>query len=418
MRTSASQTPPTKYQAFLEERGQLLSKNFTGTKRERQIGKILVPNTAKMDNWIPYGFEVLALKVQNEQREPPLLPGTLKETNQQSAGLVREAVYGKAASIPNRYYSLTVKGIAEAQNIGYAVAATLSAMTALILTVRWTTTLGVTTCEEPAFEAGTFYSFVSSQWFCGTITHQGLVATAAIIAAQCGIYWLPIEWVTCKFRERIKTGEPRGFYLGYIGILLNLRRVDRKKASIETQLPGITFAAFEEELGQKVQRMKKNCTSMTRKLVFTVCLMLDIARYSNQSGIALGCAAIPVNNGLGIAGAASFVTSMSRAFGVPATQYGRNRRNYRFGKHGEEEGTFTTRMETVVYVSMCAVSCEFLYLFVGASCIVLSIDFCLLQSHEFGWWQRSKRLAALGDLRSTVSKLLSHAEKVLPRAEA
>ena len=103
MRTSASQTPPTKYQAFLEERGQLLSKNFTGTKRERQIGNILVPNTAKMDNWIPYGFEVLALKVQNEQREPPLLPGTLKETNQQSAGLVREAVYGKAASIPNRY---------------------------------------------------------------------------------------------------------------------------------------------------------------------------------------------------------------------------------------------------------------------------------------------------------------------------
>ena len=50
MRTSASQTPPTKYQAFLEERGQLPSKNFTGTERERQIGKILVPKTAKMDN--------------------------------------------------------------------------------------------------------------------------------------------------------------------------------------------------------------------------------------------------------------------------------------------------------------------------------------------------------------------------------
>lgn len=50
MRTSASQTRPTKYQAFLEERGQLLSKNFTGTERERQIGKILAPNTAKMDN--------------------------------------------------------------------------------------------------------------------------------------------------------------------------------------------------------------------------------------------------------------------------------------------------------------------------------------------------------------------------------
>ena len=80
--------------------------------------------------------------------------------------------------------------------------------------------------------------------------------------------------------------------------------------------------------------------------------MLDNARYSNQSGIA-GCAAIPVTSALGIAGAASFVTSMSRAFGVP--QYGRHRRNYRFGKHGEEEGTFTTRMETVVYVAMCAV---------------------------------------------------------------
>lgn len=136
------------------------------------------------------------MKVQNEQREPPLLPGTLKETNQQSAGLVREAVYGKAASIPNRYYSLTAKSIAKAQNIGYAVAATFSAMTALFLAVRWTTTLGVTTCEEPGFEAGTFYSFVSSQWFCGTIAHQGLVATAAIIAAQCGIYChFPLNWL-------------------------------------------------------------------------------------------------------------------------------------------------------------------------------------------------------------------------------
>lgn len=55
------------------------------------------------------------------------------------------------------------EGLAEAQNIGYAVAATFAAVTALFLTVRWTTTLGGTTCEEPGFEAGTFHSFVSSQ---------------------------------------------------------------------------------------------------------------------------------------------------------------------------------------------------------------------------------------------------------------
>lgn len=148
------------------------------------------------------------------------------------------------------------EGLAEAQNIGYAVAATFAAVTALFLTVRWTTTLGVTTCEEPGFEAGTFHSFVSSQWFCGTVAHQGHVATVSIIAAQCGIYChfpLNSELVTCKFRERIKTCEPRGFDLGYIGILLNLRPVDRKKASIETQLPGRTRSkslANEKELHQ------------------------------------------------------------------------------------------------------------------------------------------------------------------------
>ena len=53
------------------------------------------------------------------------------------------------------------------------------------------------------------------------------------------------------------------------------------------------------------------------------------------------------------------------------------------------------------------------------SCIVLSIDF-LLQSHDV--WMVAmiavKRLAALGDSRSTVSKLLSHAEKVLRGTEA
>lgn len=114
--------------------------------------------------------------------------------------------------------------------------------------------------------------------------------------------------------------------------------------------------------------MKKNCTSMTTKLVFTVCFMLDIARYPNQSGIALRCAAIPVNTPLGIAGAASFVTSMSRAFGVPTTQYGRNRRNYRFGEHGEEEGTFTTRT--------CAVSCELLYLLVRFHALFCPLIFC------------------------------------------
>ena len=136
---------------------------------------------------------------------------------------------------------------------------------------------------------------------------------------------------------------------------------------------------------------------MTTKLIFTVCLMLDIA---------LGCAAIPVTTALGIAGAASFVTSMSRAFGVPTTQYGRHRRNYRFGKHGEEEGTFTTRMETVVYVSMCAVSRELLYLFVAVACVVLSIDF-LLQSDDMWMIARIevRRLSVLGDFRSTVSKL-------------
>ena len=132
--------------------------------------------------------------------------------------------------------------------------------------------------------------------------------------------------------------------------------------------------------------MKKNCTSMTTKLVFTVCFMLDIARYPNQSGIALRCAAIPVNTALGIAGAASFVTSMSRAFRVPTTQYGRNRRNYRFGEHGEEEGTFTTRMEAVVYVSTCAVSCELLYLFVRFHALFCPLIFCFNRT-TYGWWQ-------------------------------
>eukprot|EP00435_Cladocopium_sp_Y103_P023848 s307_g5.t2 len=213
-------------------------------------------------------------------------------------------------------------------------------MTALFLTVEWTNLTELTHQFQGGFEIGTFFDLVSSQWFRGTTAHQGLIVSAAAIAAQCGLYrhyTLP----TCKFRERIKVGEPRDFYFGFLGSLLNLRKVDKQKANVEPNLPGITFAASEEQLGEKVRRLKSHCASTDIGLCFVVCLMLDIARYSNQSGIALGCAAIPINTVLGISGATAYVTSMSRAFGTLSLQYSTCRRILTWGKHGEEEGTFT-----------------------------------------------------------------------------
>ena len=79
--------------------------------------------------------------------------------------------------------------------------------------------------------------------------------------------------------------------MGYLG-LLNLRRVDRKKAAVEIGLPGVTFVASEEEPGEKVRRMKAGCTEMTTALASTVRLNLDIARYSTHSDVAPGTAAI------------------------------------------------------------------------------------------------------------------------------
>ena len=181
---------------------------------------------------------------ENEQREPPLLPGILKETNQQSAGLVREAVYGKAASIPNRYYFLTAKSIAEAQNIGYAVAATFAAVTALFSysevdnnTWRhnmWRTRLWGR--DIPFFRLLAMVLWDSrAPRTCGNCFNH--------CSAMWNLLSLPIEfWIGYMQIPRAHQDLwTKGFWSGlYIGILLNLRPVDRKKASIETQLPGRT----------------------------------------------------------------------------------------------------------------------------------------------------------------------------------
>ena len=78
-----------------------------------------------------------------------------------------------------------------------------------------------------------------------------------------------------KVRGRIKTGEPKDFYLGYLGLLLNNRRVHRAKSKIETQLPGVPFAASEGQLADKINHMMELGCSMEWGLVFSLSLMLD-----------------------------------------------------------------------------------------------------------------------------------------------
>ena len=132
-----------RYQDFLSSRAALLGRKTLGVERDSVPGKELLPNTRSPESGKLYGFEYLSLKVVNSQKEPPLLPGTLKETNKQSAGLVTAAEYGKSASVPNRFYSLTTGGVAKAQRIGFRVFGALAAMTALFLTTEWTNKVGM-----------------------------------------------------------------------------------------------------------------------------------------------------------------------------------------------------------------------------------------------------------------------------------
>ena len=82
--------------------------------------------------------------------------------------------------------------------------------------------------------------------------------------------------------------------------------------------------------------------------------MFDIARYSNQPRISVGGMSTASSIVLGIAGSASNAVSMSRMLGTPSIQCMRCRAR-RLGKHGEEEGTFTARMEFVSYVLVVAI---------------------------------------------------------------
>ena len=95
-------------------------------------------------------------------------------------------------------------------------------------------------------------------------------------------------------------------------------------------------------------------------LVFSLSLMLDIARYSNQSAISLGCAAIGLNILPGIAGAASHIVSMTGGLGTPTIQYMRNRISRRFGntaKKKEHSRPVWRRLSTFKCALSAASSC-------------------------------------------------------------
>ena len=89
--------------------------------------------------------------------------------------------------------------------------------------------------------------------------------------------------------------------------------------------------------------------------------MLDIARYSNQSAISLGCAAIGLNILPGIAGAASHIVSMTGGLGTPTIQYLRNRISCRFGntaKKKEHSRPVWRRLSTFKCALSAASSCR------------------------------------------------------------
>lgn len=118
-----------------------------------------------------------------------------------------------------------------------------------IPTVRW----------KNLFLSNSFQSLALRKCFRRTASHMAIIIYLANLLNVCPLYTL-MTLATPKFVEKVKTGEPRDFYLGHLGLLLNIRRVDKRKSETETKLDPVTFAATEGQLGEKVRWMKEEAT--------------------------------------------------------------------------------------------------------------------------------------------------------------
>ena len=75
-------------------------------------------------------------------------------------------------------------------------------------------------------------------------------------------------------------------------------------------------------------------------------LLLDTKRYSNQSGIATGGCAEPSSRPTGNAGPVSDLVVWTRNLQAPFLQHGQFRIVVCAGKHGEDEGTVGTILQS------------------------------------------------------------------------
>ena len=114
----------TELASSFKSRLSLCSSELTSVRRSTRDGEMLLSNTSPINPKIMYGFEATAATVEDPQREPVLLLGTLRQTKKTSTGPVREAEYRKPASTHNGFVRLTRTGVAWVQRIGYAVALT------------------------------------------------------------------------------------------------------------------------------------------------------------------------------------------------------------------------------------------------------------------------------------------------------
>lgn len=178
---------------------------------------------------------------------------------------MQEAEYRKPASIHNRFVSLTRNGVAAVQRIGYSVALTAATIVLGFLSPAILKSTGeINYPDRPVEELIIPVKLVPipcalRKCFRRTAPHMAIIIYLANLLNVCPLYTL-MTLATPKFVEKVKTGEPRDVYLGHLGLLLNILRVDKRKSEIETKLDPVTFAATEGQLGEKVPWMKEEAT--------------------------------------------------------------------------------------------------------------------------------------------------------------
>jgi len=172
----------------------------------------------------------------------------------------------KPASTHNRFVSLTINGVAAVQCIGYFVALTAATIVLGFLSPPILKSTGeINYPDRPVEELIIPVKLVpipcpSQMLPQNCVAHMAIIIYLANnLLNVCPLYTL-MTLATPKFVEKVKTGEPRDFYLGHLGLLLNIRRVDKRKSEIETKLDPVTFAATEGQLGEKVRWMKEEAT--------------------------------------------------------------------------------------------------------------------------------------------------------------